>query len=97
MTQSRCQLERLGAPKWACALAGIVLGLVVVVYVIVISMSVWGRPGAPVWLLALVWTLGALAIALVGRSVLAMLRSRSDPDANKPAGSSSPDSHEKGV
>ena len=96
MARYQCQLERLGAPYWACAIGGIILGLFVVVYIAIISISVWRRPGAPGWLLPAVWTLGALAVALIVRSVRAVVRTHSDPGAAKPDGPSPPDWHGSG-
>ena len=80
MTQYRCQLERLGAPRWSCASGGVVLGLIVVIYLGIISVSLWNRPGTPRWALPLLLALGALALALAVRSALAAVRNP-DPGA----------------
>jgi hypothetical protein len=81
MTLYRCQLERLGAPRWACAFGGVVLGLTIVAYLSVISVSLWTKPNTPRWPLALLWGLGVLGVALAARSVLASLRNNPDSDA----------------
>jgi hypothetical protein len=87
MAQYRCQLERLGAPRWACGVGAIVLALVVVVYIVLITVSLWRKPGTPGWALPLFWSLGALGLALAVRSSLAAFRHYSDPGA---AGSRGP-------
>ena len=84
MALYRCQLERLGAPRWACALGGVVLGLAVIVYLSIISVSLWDRPRTHRWLLPMLWSLGALALALAARSVLAAVRSHHETIAGGP-------------
>jgi hypothetical protein len=83
MALYRCQLERLGAPRWACAIGGVLLGLAAVVYLGVISVSLWNKPSTPRWILPLLWCLGALALALAARSAAAALRSGSESDVSE--------------
>jgi hypothetical protein len=81
MALYRCRLERLGAPRLACAVGAVVLGLIVVVYLGGISVSLWTKPNTPRWQLPLLWGLGVLAVALAGRPALAALRTLPDSDA----------------
>ena len=84
MPQYRCQLERLGAPHWACATGGIILGLAAAACLVIIANSFWGRTSTPVWFFPLICGLGALAIALAVRSVVTVLRSSSGTGAAGP-------------
>jgi hypothetical protein len=74
VAQYRCQLERLGAPHWACALAGILFALIVIAYVALISVDLWNRAFTPRWVLPLIWILGCLAVALSVRSSVRVFR-----------------------
>ena len=85
MAQYRCQLERLAAPRWACAFGGVVLGLAIIVYLSVISVSLWDKPNTPRWMLPLLLGLGVLGVALAARSALASLGNY--PDSASDAGS----------
>jgi len=82
--QYRCQLERLGAPHWACATAGIILALAAAAYLFVITKAFWGRTSTPVWFFPLICALNALAIVLAVRSVVKVLRSNSNTGAAGP-------------
>src|SRR5258708_39985525 len=86
MAQYRCQLERLGAPHWACGVGGMILALAIVVYLVLITVSLWGKPGTPGWALPLFWSLGALGLAVAVRSSLEAFRHRSDPGAIRAEG-----------
>ena len=87
MRRYRCQLARLGAPHWACGLLGIFFALVIIGYVVFISASLWDNPHTSHWTLLWVWGLGALGVALAGRSSRAAFR----PDSGAgPAGSGTP-------
>ena len=96
MALYRCQLERLGAPRWACAFGGIVLALAVAIYLSMISVSLWNKPSTPRWLLPLLWSLGVLALALAARSVARALRNDSESGVSGP-GRRSPSNNRWGV
>jgi heme A synthase len=81
MAQYRCQLERLGAPHWACGVGGMILALAIVVTVVFITVLLWGKPGTPGWALPLFWSLGALGLALAVRSSLGAFRHHSEAGA----------------
>jgi cobalamin biosynthesis protein CobD/CbiB len=78
MTQYRCQLERLGAPHWACAVGGTILALIIVGSAVIISASLSRRPGTPSWALPLIWSLGLVGTVLAVRSVRMAFRSESN-------------------
>jgi tellurite resistance protein TehA-like permease len=86
MIQYRCQLERLGAPHWVCGLGGTIVALIILATAAIISKSLWGVSTTPAWVLPLIWTLAAFAIALAVRSVLSVFRSPSDGGATGPGG-----------
>jgi len=82
MSQYRCQLERIGAPYWACGVGGLVLAAIVVLGTIYVSVGLWNQPQRPTWLLALLLALGFLGVSLAVRSALRVLSSRTGSEGN---------------